>query len=239
MKINSIEYGLTEVLNVLRRNQQIPLLIKELALNEIAEGIDLPSETSDNLLSDFKTKNNLTSDDAYERFLSSNFLNEDLLIHSLERAEKISIFKEETWGPRAQSIYLKSKENYDSITLYLIKAPSEHDMQEIYFRIKDNEDTWEGIAKQISTPQQQVQPLVGPVPVSELPFVVLKSVKEYGQNVITPPLYDFDRKFYCIAQLIEFKPSSFDNELRSRIINEQYNAWLKQHVDNLNSKIIF
>ena len=129
MKINSIKYGLTEVLNVLRRNQQIPLLIKELALNEIAEGIDLPSETSDNLLSDFKTKNNLTSDDAYDRFLSSNFLNEDLLIHSLERAEKISIFKEETWGPRAQSIYLKSKENYDSITLYLIKAPSEHVMQ--------------------------------------------------------------------------------------------------------------
>ena len=58
------------------------------------------------------------------------------------------------------------------------------------------------VLQQISTPQQQVQPLVGPVPVSELPFVVLKSVKEYGQNVITPPLYDFDRKFYCIAQLI-------------------------------------
>ena len=239
MKLNSIEYGLTDVLNVLRRNQQLPLLIKELALNEIIKDIELPDLNCDQLLSSFKVSNNLTSDDVFESFLNSNFLDEQLLINSLVRAEKISAFKKDKWGPRAQAIYLKSKEKYDLMTIHLLQGPSEHVMHEIYFRIKDNEDTWHGIAQKLSTPQSPINPILGPIPVAEVPFIVRKSLKEYGLKTITPPLYGHKEKTYYIAELIELSPSSLDDRLRQRIINEQYELWLNNYLKELISTIHF
>ena len=227
MKVNSVPTTISDVINVLRRNNQLRLLAREITLDQHLADIHVSKEAQLSLLNSFRESQDLVSDSSYYDYLTKNFLDEPFLISTLVRAEKISIFREDKWSPLAKSIYLKDKEKYDQVSLFMLTSQSENVMQEVYFRIKDGEETWNTIAKQLSA-STPVDPKIGPVAVQSIPFVVRKGISESGKGKITPPLYSHQNSTYYLAELIDFHPATFDDQLKQKIVNEQFELWLQK-----------
>ena len=56
----------------------------------------------------------------------------------------------------------------------------------------------------------------------------LKGISEYGKGKITPPLYSHQNSTYYLAELIDFHPDTFDDQLKQKIVNEQFELWLQK-----------
>ena len=81
-------------------------------------------------------------------FLTNNFLDEALFRQILSRPSKILEFRDERWGTRINSIYLKHKNRYDLVTYKCLQHNNYDVMQEAFFRLKDHEESWERMFNQ-------------------------------------------------------------------------------------------
>ena len=70
-----------------------------------------------------------------------------ILIDILSRPEKVVRYRNERWGEQINTLYLQNKEKYNLVTYNLLEANDIDVMYEVYFRIKDKEETWSDIAK--------------------------------------------------------------------------------------------
>ena len=68
---------------------------------------------------------------------------------------KIEKFKEERWGNRFNSLYLKNKDKFDQYTYKFLGLENGNAMKEVYFRLKDGEETWETMAEQFKKGRQE------------------------------------------------------------------------------------
>ena len=69
MNINSVPIPSDKILNILRRNRQIPFLLRELIIDEEIKSISLPDSVASSLIRDFRSDNSLDSDSNYEEYL--------------------------------------------------------------------------------------------------------------------------------------------------------------------------
>ena len=78
------------------------------------------------------------------RTITKRHIDESLLIKILSRPLQVVQYREERWGPFAQSLYLQHKERFDMVTYQRLESSNADVMQEIYFRLKDGEESWDG-----------------------------------------------------------------------------------------------
>ena len=237
MKINSKSYCLNDLVDVLRRNNQIPIVARELILDEAISNIKIPDEKEKVLIKQFRIDNKLEDESSFSSYLKQNYLDSNALQCNLERIEKIAIFKEETWGPRAQSFYLQCKDKYDKISMNIISNPSKDAIQEIYFRIKDGEETWQSMANMLSRNNQPLNYKVGPVAVSAMPEIIVKTMLQHGKSVITTPI-SHNNTFY-IAELLEVHSTKFDATIKEKILSDALDSWLDNAIKDLADNIQF
>ena len=237
MNINSIPISSEKILNILRRNRQVPFLLRELIIDEEIKSIILPSSVLSGLIERFRSENALDSDSNYQDYLNSNYLSEELLQESLERIHKIVLFREEKWGPRVNSLYLKNKQKYDTIKFYLLQSSSADLMQETYFRLKDGEATWDGVFNQLYPDQNSlvVNPLVGPVAVEKIESFLINELTKSDPGIILPPIQHGNTTY--VIQLIELSHSRLDEDLKTKILQDQFEQWINNKV-KITSKTI-
>ena len=63
---------------------------------------------------------NVSTDSEYLAFLESRTLNDKLMREIVSRPKKVILYREERWGPRVNSLYLKNKTQYDKITYRML-----------------------------------------------------------------------------------------------------------------------
>ena len=137
-----------EVMAVLRKDRKLPALVRELVLEQALNSVNLPATAENEMLIDFRQHQKLENDEEFLHFLQKAHLDEKLLKEMICRPQKVVQYREERWGPRANSLYLKHKDRYDKFTYRRLQTNNPDLMQEVYFRLKDNEDTWESLARQ-------------------------------------------------------------------------------------------
>ena len=156
----------SDLVNLLRRGGQINALLREWMLEHVLRDVELEPGTEDQLIAELRQNQGLTSDEAFANFLHDRQLTESLLRQSLSRPHKVVRYREERWGPRANSLYLQNKDNYDQISYRKLHSGDADVMQEVYFRLKDGEETWESLARQFQPSNPSANALQGPIAVS-------------------------------------------------------------------------
>ena len=117
--------------------------MREKVIDDIISHVELDRPTKEYLFRNFRDENNLNDDTDLEKFYKSRFIDQNLLEEMLFRPNKIIKYREERWGPALESLYLKYKEDYDLITFNSLESVDFDGMQEIYFRIKDDNASWD------------------------------------------------------------------------------------------------
>jgi len=227
--------SVSSVLDVLRSKEQIKLLVYELILNETLSDIKLDPHFEAELIENFRNERSLESDEAFQDFLDKRQLTDLLFKNMLTRPYKVIQYREERWGPRANSLYLKHKDSYDMITYRRLQSSNADVMQEVFFRLKDQEDSWETLARQFPGAKPDADARIGPIPVTQIDPVIVEALRRCNPDTVLSPLLVQDQ--VVVMQLEKFEASKLDDNVRAQIIRKEFDEWLRDECSKALSKL--
>ena len=226
-----------QLIGLLRRQGQIPNLVRELVLDQALSSVALSSEEEEQHLQAFRSERQLESEESFVGFLQASHLDEGLLRQMVTRPHKVVRFREDRWGPRANSLYLQHKDRYDLVTYKRLQCGNGDVMQEVFFRLKDREESWESLAQQFAGGDPNSTGRIGPVPVETIEEPVLTALRQQGAGRVCRPISLGDQ--VVVAELEAFQPSEFNDELRTRILREEFETWLQEECSKMLNKVTY
>lgn len=228
-----------ELLHLLAGYQMLPQLFQELlidqALSQWERSLPEPVLTTQEeqaACERFFAQHQLTSDDAIQVWLARYGMTPEQLKALAMRDQKLERFKEATWGPKLESYFLNRKGQLDKVIYSLIRTQDMGIAQEVYFRILEGEQSFAELARIYSQgPEAQTDGLIGPVELS-VPhpnLAQMLSVSQPGQ--LWPPARIGE--WIVIIRLEKFIPAQMDESMRRRLLNEFFNTWLQEQLQQL------
>ena len=169
--------------------------------------------------------------------LQNRHINESLLLKMLKRPHQVITYREDRWGHLAHSLYLKHKEQFDLVTYWRLESSNQDLMQEIYFRLKDKEESWDSLARQFPGAGPKATALQGPTPVGEVEEAILSALRHGESGKVLQPVI-------CNGQVIvlslkSFEPSEFDDNVRNALLRQAFDDWLRQESSKMLKKLRF
>lgn len=225
-----------EVMAILRKDRKLPAIVRELVLDHALRSVNLPSDVENAMLIDFRQHQKLDNDEEFLDFLQKAHLDEKLLKEMVSRPQKVVQYREERWGPRANSLYLKHKDRYDKFTYRRLQSSNPDVMQEVYFRLKDKEDTWESLARQFPGAKPDADGRIQSVSVSQVEPALVDALRQAGSGVLIRPL-QLNSGTVVVAELESIEASQLDDELRTEIIRQEFDNWLAEESTKMLSKL--
>lgn len=225
-----------EIIDILRSESGFTNLVKSIILNQTLSSIKLGIDTEKALVDDFRKKRGLEEKDKFESFLKDNNLNDSLLRKMVIKPTKIVKYREERWGPRVNSLYLKHKDLYDRITYKRIETNDGDVMQELFFRLKEKEDTWDNIARQLPGAEPNQNATQTLIPANKIEPMLLELLRKSKPNEVTKPICLNENNF-VVASLINIETRKLDETLRVEILQKELNDWLEAETQKQIKKV--
>ena len=188
--------------------------LKERELVFSDPSLSSPNAVQAEALSQFKSANQLkTNDDVAQWCLSRGMKEDDFLseaIHAFRAAE----FRSNLLDTSRESLFLRYKDNLDRVLYSMIRVPDEGLCREIFYSIEANEVTFGAAATKYSSgPEAKTQGIVGPVDLT-VPHPEISSRLRMAQaGALIPPFLIDDQS---IILRLEYRYDSvFDDKTKS------------------------
>lgn len=153
------------------------------------------------------------------------------------REAKMAQFKEENWGDRLQTFFLQQKDQLDRVVYSMIRVKNAELAQELYFRICDDGASFASLAKQYSEGKEaQTGGLVGPVELKVPHPTLAKMLQVSEENQLWSPTKIGD--WFVIVRFEKGIPAQLDATMRQRLLNEQFQALLRQRMQESPVKLL-
>ena len=237
MLLDDKPVGGSQVVDIIRRQGLTNMLVRKIILDSALGELKISSEEESKLLEEFRTEKQLESDESYIDFLNNHQIDDKILRYDITVPKRISLYREERWGPHANTLYLKHKDKFDSVVYQRLQCNSPNTMREVYFRLKDHEESWESLAQQFNPNQSEPSARLGPVPVAEVEPEVLQALRKAGPGKICSPIPLL--KETVIVQLECFESIAFNNDLRNRILHMEFENWLDEESSKMLKSVSF
>lgn len=233
VQVGNISVSQTELLPLLRRYQLLPKLLpnllRELAIDRAITDIECNDEDRIIALKQLCEREGLTSEAQLGKWLALYDLERQQLTEIAERNFKLEKFKQQTWGNKTESYFLKRKSQLDRAIYSLIRTIDLGIAQEIYFRSIDGEQTFAKLAHQYSQgAESQTGGLIGPVELSSSHPAIAKLISTHPMGTVCPPV--LLEQWYVIVRPEQLIPAQLDEAMRQRLIDELFEIWVREQV---------
>jgi parvulin-like peptidyl-prolyl isomerase len=216
-------------LALLRRYQLIPQLARGIAIDQAIAPSSCTEAERKTTIIQFREQHQLTSPVALNTWLQKHQLTVEAMEECAIRTVLIEKFKRTTWGNKLESYFLKRKADLDQVVYSLIRTQDGELAQELYFRIREGEQSFAQLAPQYSQGSEaHTGGILGPVPLSQPHPSIrnLLSVSQPGQ--LWPPCIVSD--WFVIIRLEKFLPAQFDASMQQYLLNELFETWLQAKI---------
>ena len=237
MWIDDVPISSDKIVKLIRQQGSLPQLVKDWILENTLSSVHIEQEKQEELLNNYRSSNQLTSDESFSNHLQKRHLDKPLLMKMLLRPHQVVRYREERWGPFAQSLYLENKERFDLVTYWRLESSNADVMQEIYFRLKDGEESWDGLARQFPGAPADATALQGPISVAEVEAPILEVLRESETGRVLRPLRVGSQT--VVTALEKFQPSTFGDEVRTALLRQAFDEWMSQECSKMLNKIRF
>ena len=223
-----------EVLPLISGYQMLPQLLRELIIDQAIAKIELTPEETLAACTQFYQQQQIDSEEAQQAWLRRFGMTQPQLEALATRGLRIDRFKQATWGPKLESYFLTRKGQLDKVIYSLIRTQDLGIAQELYFRIHEGEQSFAELARDYSQgPEAQTDGLIGPVELS-VPHPTLAQILSLSQpGQLAPPTRVGE--WLVIVRLEKFMPAQLDDSMRRRLLNERFEAWLQEQLDQIES----
>ncbi|XGV97368.1 MAG: peptidylprolyl isomerase [Leptolyngbya sp. BL-A-14] len=145
------------------------------------------------------------------------------------RELQVQKFKQLQFASQVESEFLRLKSELDQVEYSLIQLTNLSLAQELYFQIRDDGADFASLAQQYSLGKERLTDgLIGPVPLSSLPFEVAALFRTEQVGMVYGPIPVADS--FWIVRLEQFTAARLTEATRADLINRLYNQWLQAQV---------
>lgn len=226
-----------DFVSLVQRYQMVPQLLKECVIDQVLEEQVLTPEDETQAVQEFCVRNQLEEPEAQTRWLEHFQMTPNQLKATALKTFKLHRFKTETWGSKVESLFLSNKQQFDQVVYSLVRIDSPEIAQELFFRLQENEQSFSAIAAEYSKgPEAQTGGLIGPVEVAKLHPKLAQSLMSSNPGQIRPPMRV--DQWIVILKLERMLPATLDDALQARLMDQQFQEWLRLQMENVKLEII-
>lgn len=207
----------------------IPQLIREMTLDRITSDIALPPEEQKIAYQQIFQQLGIDSDEKLEVWLKQQGMTKSQLLTKAERSLKLVKFKQVAWGEKVNAAFLERKQKLDRVIYSLICTKDFCVAQELYFRVKEGEQSFNALAHEYSQgPESHTGGLVGPVEIGSIHPNLAKMLIASDVGQLQPPTVMGD--WIVLVRLEKLLPVVLDQSMQQRLIEESFTKWLEENV---------
>ena len=141
--------------------------------------------------------------------------------------KKLSVAK---WEVNIESAFLERKSEFDKASCKILRMVNKDLLNELYFRIKNNEITFEQASIEYGQlPEKKSGGKIGYKPLGEMEFGLGPLLEKMKVGQLSQPLRIGTG--FCIVELEKFSGAELDEETREKILYEKLKSWMKEGVD--------
>lgn len=218
-----------EVVPLLADYKILPQLLREIVIDQAIAPIRCTPEEKAHACQQFYQQNQLLSEAERQPWLKRSGTTLEHLEALATRRLRIEKFKQATWSHKLESYFLRRKGKLDKIIYSLIRTQDAGVARELYFRIREGEQSFAELAREYSQgPEAHTGGFVGPVELSTLPSTLVQrlSVSQPGQ------LFSMSMGgWLMIVRLERVIPAQLDEPMRHRLLNELFVVWLQEQLN--------
>jgi len=207
----------------------MPQLVKEMTLDRSTAEISLTPEEQKVAYQQAFQQLGIDSDDKLNAWLKQQGMTLADLEKRAERSLKLAKFKQTTWGAKVNSAFLERKQQLDRVIYSLICTKDFCVAQELYFRVKEGEQSFDELAREYSQgPEAQTGGLIGPIEIGSVHPNLAKMLIASDVGQVQTPTVIGD--WIVLVRLEKVLPVSLDEAMQQRLIDEAFAKWLDESV---------
>jgi parvulin-like peptidyl-prolyl isomerase len=214
--------------------QIMPQLICESIIDQVIANIECTPEEIDTACQQFYQQWNLKTDEQQQIWQSHCGLNQVQFEKMTTRSLRVEKFKQSTWGHKLESYFLERKQEFDRVIYSLLRTKDQDMAQELFFRISDGEQSFAEVAQLYSEGSEaETGGLLGPVELGTLHTKLAELLYTSRVGHVQP----FRLGEWCmIVRLEKHIPAQFNDQMRQRLLQEKFDAWLQDQVQQLSDR---
>ncbi len=212
---------------LLTEYQMLPQLAREIIIEQAIAEIECTPDEKNIARQQFCQQQQITSKEQLEALRKQYWMSPEQLENRIFRGMKVEKFKQSTWGSQIESYFLKRKGQLDRVVYSLIRTQDAGIAQELYFRIQEEESSFVELAKQYSQGSEaQTGGLIGPVELNVIHPKMAQMLNSSKPGQLLPPTRVGD--WIVILRLEKFISVQLDEQIRQRLLDERFRAWLQE-----------
>jgi parvulin-like peptidyl-prolyl isomerase len=218
-----------ELVSLLTHYQIIPQVICESIIDRAIATIECTPEETAAACAEFSQQRQLASDTELQTWLWHYGLDQTQIERLATRRLRIDKFKQQMWGHRLESYFLKRKDQLDQIIYSVIQVENRDMASELFFRIHEGEQSFAEVARLYS--QGPVGGVIGPIEFGKLPVGLREFLYTRPIGEVQPPVAFGESQI--IVRVERVIPATLDETMRERLLQEQFAAWFDAQVEQL------
>lgn len=234
LQIGETQLDAPTLVKMLSQYQLLPRLTQRLIIEDAIAGIDYDPEQ---IYRSFCERQALSTVTDQNTWLEQNQLTLEELMENLVFSDRINRFKEDKWGHQVESYFLRRKSSLDQVRYSFIRVQDAGIAQELFFRIQDDGDNFDTLARQYSEgSESELGGKAGPVMLDECHPTIAQmlSVSQSGQLSAPTPI-DY---WMVILRLDELIPAKLGGPMRHQLLDELFQTWLSKKCKESPLKIL-
>lgn len=229
LEINGGEFRAETLVEKIVAYSMMPQLIKEMTLDRSTADITITPEEQQIASQQVFQQLGIDSDETLGAWLKQQGMTAPQLVAKAERSLKLAKFKQATWGLKVNSAFLERKQQLDRVIYSLICTKDFCVAQELYFRVKDGEQSFDELAREYSQgPEAQTGGLIGPVEIGGIHPDLAKMLIASDIGQLQTPTVIGD--WIVLVRLENLLPAILDQAMQQRLIEESFSKWLEESV---------
>lgn len=240
LEVDNQVYTAEDLIPLLTQYQMLPKLAQEIFIDKVIAEVECTEEENTATYSQFCQQNKLASDEEVDAWLEKQGMKREQLQTMITKRLRLEKYKEANWSDQVDAHFIKRKSQLDRVVYSLIRVEKPEVAQELYFRIKDDENTFSALAMEYSQgTEAQTGGLIGPVEINAPHPKIAQVLTTCQPGQLIPPTRVGE--WIVIIRLENYLSAKLDEPMRQRMLDELFREWLnkttKQKVSYLNSPV--
>jgi parvulin-like peptidyl-prolyl isomerase len=225
IQIGDLEINDEDLFPLLAQYRMLPQLAREVIIERAIANIECTNEEEKMARQRFYQQFQITTEAQIKLWLKHHGMTPDQLDRLVLREIKLEKYKQETWGNQVESQFLQSKRQLDRVVYSLIRSKDAGIAQELFFRIQEGETSFTDLARKYSEgTEAETGGLIGPVELNVPHPKIAQMLSASRPGQLIPPTRVGD--WWIVLRLEKYLSAQLDDQMRQRILNELFQAWL-------------
>ena len=177
----------------------------------------------------FLARERITDQASLLAWLQRQGITEPQMSQRLFRALQLEQFKQATFGPRVEPIFLERKANLDRMMYSMLRVRERAKAVELHLRLEEEEATFADLASTYSEgSERQINGLIGPMELGRINPLLGERLRISSPGQLWPP---FEAEgWWVLLRHERHLPAQLDKPMQQRLLDEMYELWMRDQV---------